>query len=380
MEIALEKSLDDETKDILTESHEASKSLIYVIDNLLHLTDGGYQTPISRSHVSFNLRESVQTTLDQLQRHATLKALYLNIEQDDKLPHRICGDLRGFEQAIAQIVTNAIQHTRQGGIRIFLGARPNTDESYLIDIAVHDTGVGMSEAALDELFQEFEQVPDEDVSTDEKNLHGTTESPDDVKKEARLGLGLALVARYIKQCGGQIRGRSTAGEGSTFTLEIPMQLEKDNSISLRPSAVTPSGSSDMGDKGPTVSLARLSESTAIVKEPRTPARQHVERPPISAAFVQSSVPLSNTVSPRDIIESTQAAPRPEKLSVLVADDNSVNLSIFKRRLEKLGHEVKTSLDGQECFDAFQEHRDAMHFILMDINVRTRFFKTEVCLP
>jgi hypothetical protein len=355
-----------------------------VIDNLLHLTDGGYQTPISRSHVSFNLRESVQTTFDQLQRHATLKALYLNIEQEDKLPHRICGDLRGFEQAIAQIVTNAIQHTRQGGIRIVLGARPNTDESYLIHVTVHDTGVGMSEEALDELFQEFEQVPDEDVSMGEKNLHGTTESPDDVKKEARLGLGLALVARYIKQCGGQIRGRSTAGEGSTFTLEIPMQLEKDNSISLRSSAVTPSGSpngsSDMGDKGLTVGLARLSESTAIVEEPRIPARQHVERPPISAAFDQSSVPLSNPVSPRDIIESTQVAPRLEKLSVLVADDNSVNLSIFKRRLEKLGHEVKTSLDGQECFDAFQEHRDAIHFILMDINVRTRFFKTEVCSP
>jgi PleD family two-component response regulator len=136
----------------------------------------------------------------------------------------------------------------------------------------------------------------------------------------------------------------------------------------------------MGDKGLTVGFARLSESTAIVEEPRIPARQHVERPPISAAFDQSSVPLSNPVSPRDIIESTQVAPRLEKLSVLVADDNSVNLSIFKRRLEKLGHEVKTSLDGQECFDAFQEHRDAIHFILMDINVRTRFFKTEVCSP
>jgi hypothetical protein len=61
LEIALEKPLDQETKDILTDSHNASKSLIYVIDDLLHLTDTIYQAPLATTFDTFKLRESVHT-------------------------------------------------------------------------------------------------------------------------------------------------------------------------------------------------------------------------------------------------------------------------------------------------------------------------------
>jgi len=55
--------------------------------------------------------------------------------------------------------------------------------------------------------------------------------------------------------------------------------------------------------------------------------------------------------------------------VLVADDNSINLQILQRRLEKVGHDVKVSWDGQECFDLLKIHQNAIDFILMDLEVR-----------
>lgn len=48
------------------------------------------------------------------------------------------------------------------------------------------------------------------------------------QREVKLGQGLALVARYVKQTGGQIRGRSILGEGSTFPMDIPMELGKND--------------------------------------------------------------------------------------------------------------------------------------------------------
>lgn len=61
-------------------------------------------------------------------------------------------------------------------------------------------------------------------------------------------------------------------------------------------------------------------------------------------------------------------PTGDLLVVLIADDNNINVHVLEKRLKKLGHQVKVSRNGQECFDIFKEHHDSIDFILMDIEV------------
>ncbi|KAF2679854.1 hypothetical protein K458DRAFT_434754 [Lentithecium fluviatile CBS 122367] len=378
LEIALEKPLDEETKEVLTQSHSASKSLIYVVDDLLHLTDGSFQAPLPMIHITFELLNDIQTTLDQLRKHAVQRELYFDVKQDDNVPRLVCSDLQRFQQALTHLVTNAIRHTEKGGVSIHIGARAVTDQNCILQVAVHDTGTGMSERDLDDLFQEFEQVPDEDIDSIEVSMREQREEFSEGKRAAKLGLGLALVARYIKQCGGQIRGRSIKGEGSTFSLDIPMQLVKEDTLtSLSRSTTSSASSNNKHGKGSTKPTAyQGSVSTRSSATPTyfplhiDPARRHGSRSPASPSSFREDLAPFQPASPEATTTDRAVAVTPcrEKPAVLIADDNSVNLSILKRRLEKMGHEVRTSFDGQVCFETFQNNQDEVDFILMDINM------------
>jgi CheY-like chemotaxis protein/two-component sensor histidine kinase len=364
LEIALEKPLDQETKDILTDSHNASKSLIYVIDDLLHLTDTIYQAPLATTFDTFKLRESVLSTLHSLHIYATRKSLSFIIEWDDVMPTVFRGNLQRLQLAITQIVANAIQYTEEGGIKIHVGARPITDKDYIVHIAVQDTGTGLAEDDLDKLFQEFEQVADEDFQVTGTSEHVTTAPSSGVPKKSELGLGLALVARYIKQCGGQIRVISNMGKGSTFALDVPLTLGEEADV-ITPGTFAERDSNMRHGKS-------LSSAASTTSQPSTAlVLRHAAQSPDHAPAAQSHVQDFDVVSPNDVSRATLITPKMKSLVVLVVDDNPVNVRILKRRLERMGHEVKTSLGGQECFEVFQNHFEAVECILMDINVRTR---------
>jgi CheY-like chemotaxis protein len=380
LEIALEKRLDQETKDVLTESHSASKSLIYVIDDLLNLTGNAYQAPLPMIHVIFDIRDTVHTTLDRFQKHATQKGLSFEISEDD-IPQYVCSDLQRFQQALTQLVTNALNHTEKGGVKIHLRARLTAKDYCVIQVSVQDTGIGITERELDRLFQEFEQVPDEDVDSGQVTV-SDTKGLSTSKKSAKLGLGLALVARYIKQCGGRVRGASVAGRGSIFSLDIPMQLGKEDELaSVSPSvptSTTPSGLDEDRSENIARRPALSSAAPTSFQKHLDRVRGHSERSPARSDREQGSVLAIRSASPRAVREPRPASSNTEKPAfpntgkpvVLIADDNSVNLTILKRRLEKMGHQVKTSVDGQDCFDVYQEHWYTVHLILMDISVST----------
>jgi PleD family two-component response regulator len=97
-------------------------------------------------------------------------------------------------------------------------------------------------------------------------------------------------------------------------------------------------------------------------------------------------PLAPSVvsSPSEIYGFSTSVEVPDaskRVRVLVADDNSINLQIMQRRLEKMGHSVRISWDGQECFELFKEHHSVVDFILMDLDVSSSppFFKPSIPL-
>lgn len=113
-----------------------------------------------------------------------------------------------LEKIIANLLSNAFKYTPSGGDVIFSARfeKQQTDEKYLLDINVEDTGQGMSEEQQKQIFNRFYQ----------------TETPGtDMKKGT--GIGLALVAELVQLHNGEISVKSKTGEGSKFIVRLPLE-------------------------------------------------------------------------------------------------------------------------------------------------------------
>jgi signal transduction histidine kinase len=109
-----------------------------------------------------------------------------------------------LKQILFNLLSNAAKFTEQGEIRVS-AVRENGN----LKLAVSDTGIGMNPAALEHIFEEFQQA--------EK----TTAS-----KYGGTGLGLAIVKKFVNLMGGEIAVESEVGKGSRFTITIPMELKQ----------------------------------------------------------------------------------------------------------------------------------------------------------
>ncbi|KAF9698005.1 hypothetical protein EKO04_004400 [Ascochyta lentis] len=227
LEIALEGSLDTETRENLARSHSASKSLIYVINDLLDLTKTEEGGPLIKGE-SFELSATIKEATDMFRGDAKRKNIEYEVVQHDGLPKSCIGDQRRVRQAISNIAANAIQHTSQGGVKIeaYVASRPRKDHAE-VEIAVTDTGVGINPKRLDQLFYDLEQVQSEPTSALEDAI---VPDPKQIKQQddkTALGLGLAVVARIIRNMNGQLRIRSEEGKGTRFVVQFPFDLPDD---------------------------------------------------------------------------------------------------------------------------------------------------------
>lgn len=310
LEMALENKLDDSTRDILMKAHKASRSLIYVIDDLLNLTkveDG----PITSVEETFDLGATVSEVITAFQKEAMRKGLDLTVSTQQGIPEMVKGDASRLRQVLSNLTSNAFQHSIQGSIKVDIRLVRARENSSIVAITVQDVGVGMSESQLDDLFQEFEEVIDDESSP-------ISESATPSGEGGPLGIGLAVVARYVRNMKGQIRVHSEPGKGTIFGIELPFE---------HASPQTPTG-------------FNISE----------PSSSRYPFPPMA------NVPPSTSTNQRD------------SLSVLIAEDNPINSRLLARRLVKLGHQVHLAQDGQECHDHFAAGPQQVDVILMDIQM------------
>jgi signal transduction histidine kinase len=127
LEIALEGALDQETRDNLAKSHSASKSLIYVINDLLDLT-------------------KTEEATDSFKGDAKRKGLEYEVIEHPGIPQMVHGDQQRVRQAIANVTANAVQNTSTGWVRVELWLQGVLDGKATIEIVVQDTGAGMYES------------------------------------------------------------------------------------------------------------------------------------------------------------------------------------------------------------------------------------------
>ncbi|KAK5133864.1 hypothetical protein LTR08_007195 [Meristemomyces frigidus] len=257
LEIALEGTLDQETRENLAKSHSASKSLIYVINDLLDLTKTEEGGDLTKDEV-FDLKETVVEATDMFRGDARRKNIAYEVAVMPGLPAQVIGDQRRVRQAISNVTANAIQNTTQGGVKVEIYVVSREDERCEVEFSVTDTGSGINAKKLDSLFRELEQVQSESGSTvSDAVLPESTPKvqPEKVdKKKKMLGLGLAVVARIVKNMNGQLRLKSEEGRGSRFVIQFPFDLPEEEQLSLE--------SGEEGDGGQEEDLTPLAPVTA----------------------------------------------------------------------------------------------------------------------
>jgi CheY-like chemotaxis protein len=175
-----------------------SEHLLAIINDILDISK------IEAARMSI---ESLQCDLPQMvadvialtQPRAAQKNLEFKVELDGPIPRKVQTDPLRVKQVLVNLLSNAIKFTERGTIKITL-AREITYFSHSIRIDVTDTGIGMTPAQLDRLFQPFTQA---DNSTT-RRFGGT-------------GLGLTISRRLANLLGGDIQVGSEYGKGSTFS-------------------------------------------------------------------------------------------------------------------------------------------------------------------
>ncbi|SGY74350.1 BQ5605_C005g03357 [Microbotryum silenes-dioicae] len=239
LELALDSEVTGEVRENLTRSHAASRSLIHVINDLLDLTrtergqDLYLQDP-------FNLSTTLEDALSVHRAEAKRRGITLDVvETPQGTPTNLLGDRGKIRTIVSNIVGNAVKHTKSSGsVTVEWGEMTDVDledamdkktDSIRIGLSMIDTGVGISESRLESLFREFEQV----------STVGDDQGGEVASSGGTVGLGLAVVARIIRNLGGQLRVESKEGEGSKFMVIIPFRLPQQ--------PISPPSSSTMDD-------------------------------------------------------------------------------------------------------------------------------------
>jgi signal transduction histidine kinase len=176
-----------------------AEDLSHLVDDMLDLS----KIEADRIEVKIEkieLRTCLMEVVNQLKPMANNKGLYLNLEMDEKL-HMVLADSYRLRQVAINLVSNALKFTEKGGVTMHCTL---VNSGKMAQIAVCDTGIGISPAALSYIFEAFRQA---DGSTT-RRFGGT-------------GLGLTIARKLIELQGGEVAVESTPGHGSTFSFTLP---------------------------------------------------------------------------------------------------------------------------------------------------------------
>ncbi|HET7525592.1 MAG TPA: ATP-binding protein [Burkholderiaceae bacterium] len=178
--------------------HDSGRHMLDLVDEFLDLAAAEAGQIVIRS-VELDLLPLLRDSLSQAAPSAREQGVELVGPPADAAPIPMQSDPKRLKQAIDNIVSNAIKYSRSGGVVSVSVA----DRGSTVEVTVRDTGIGMSEAQMRNLFVAFERL-----GLERSAIHGS-------------GLGLAFTKRIVELMGGSIRVQSREGEGSVFTVQWP---------------------------------------------------------------------------------------------------------------------------------------------------------------
>ena len=280
--------------------HEAGRDLQTLINDILDLSR------IEAQRTSFHLEwidlpKLLESVIELVEPQFHDKQLPLHLEIADDAPRRIHSDPDKIRQIIKNFLSNALKFTERGAITLQLaGQKEYQDRTYELGISVTDKGIGIPADQQSHIFEAFRQA---DGSTS--------------RRYGGSGLGLTISQQLAHLLGGDIALQSKEGNGSTFTLLLPLEFHPQL---LRPE----------------------------------PAADRAPEPAVGY-----EVPLEE--EPTAVAEEREITGH----RVLLVDDDLRSLLLLTPLLEDWGLEVTAAGDGEEALEVLEEDDD-FSVVLMDI--------------
>jgi signal transduction histidine kinase/DNA-binding response OmpR family regulator len=185
---------------------DSADALLRIINDILDFSklESGV---LDFENTAFDLPAALNQTLEAIAPRAEAKYLALTCEIAPDVPAFVLADPGRIRQVVLNLLANAVKFTAAGSVSVSAGSSTSPTGQMMLRVAITDTGIGISQDRIDNLFRSFSQA-DASIS---RRFGGT-------------GLGLAISRKIVEQLGGTIGVTSKPGEGSTFWFEIPVQL------------------------------------------------------------------------------------------------------------------------------------------------------------
>jgi signal transduction histidine kinase/ActR/RegA family two-component response regulator len=219
------------------------QTLLRLIDDILDLSriESGHLVVDTED---VDLAPQIAATVEGLSPLAMAKDIEIAVKLPDDLPPARC-DVDRLRQILTNLVGNAIKFTDSGAVRVTAEARAS-------DVAVHvtDTGIGIPQAQIRHIFEEFVQG---DATL--------------ARRQGGTGLGLAIASRLARLMGGDISASSVVGSGSRFTLTLPRAAEGVEKKNVSRLSTPPTETvADIGAEGAYAADARQAPTTVLIVE------------------------------------------------------------------------------------------------------------------
>ena len=208
-DLLLDDELPADSRDKVLRIKSATKALLRLINDILDMSklEAG---KMEIEQIDFGLKSLMEEVLGLFERTRQEDRLVeLGMQFDERLPIAIRSDPTRLRQILVNLVGNALKFTHQGHVSLYADLIEG-EHKPMLEIGVRDSGIGISDQAMQYLFSDFTQA-DASIS---RRYEGT-------------GLGLAISQRLVKLLGGRIEVDSSEGVGSHFWFRLPLVAAHD---------------------------------------------------------------------------------------------------------------------------------------------------------
>lgn len=229
-QIGMDAEGEEAKNEYLQKVHQAGEHLLLIINDILDFNKIESQK-LTLDNRYFSLNEMVRSVLDMCYGRAQQKGLMLKVNMDKNLPQYIIGDALRIKQVLINLVSNAIKFTEAGHVQISCTLVEKGDTDIVLEFSVADTGIGMSQSQISQLYKPFSQADDSIT-----------------RKYGGTGLGLAISKQLVEMMKGTLSVDSTKNKGSTFRFILKLGCEiKTNTMRLENTSPTTSNELSLED-------------------------------------------------------------------------------------------------------------------------------------
>ncbi|HEX7833762.1 MAG TPA: response regulator [Thermoanaerobaculia bacterium] len=202
--LLLDTKLDENQRELAQTVRTSADALLTVINDVLDFSKLEAGKLAVEPH-DFELRPAIESIIDLFSESAHHKGLALGAFFDHNLPRSMRGDAGRIRQVLTNLVGNAIKFTSRGEVVLHVDLHERRGPTLIVRFEVRDTGIGIAEDVLPQLFKPFTQA---DAST--------------TRKFGGTGLGLAISKQIVEAMGGTMVAESKEEQGSTFRFDLPL--------------------------------------------------------------------------------------------------------------------------------------------------------------